>query len=328
MAEPVKRQLAMVIDLNKCIGCHTCSIACKTQWTNRSGREGMWWNNVETQPGEGFPRGYATMGGGFDENGNLRSAREPSREDYGIPWEYDQAAALEKGGDAWLRPHVKPTWGPNWDEDEGAGEYPNAYYFYLPRLCNHCTEPACLEACSRKAIYKRQEDGVVLVDQERCRGYRHCVAACPYKKVFFNEQSASSEKCIFCFPRIENGQATACAQQCVGRTRWLSFRDDREGPVYRLVEEFKVALPLHPEWGTEPNVFYVPPTSPPRFGPDGKPEDESRIPLNVLENLFGSGVKPALDTLAIERSKKGRGEESQLMDLLIGYRRSDHFKLS
>ena len=328
MTDQTKRQLSMVLDLNKCIGCHTCSIACKTQWTNRSGREAMWWNNVETQPGKGFPRSYAETGGGFDADGRLRKGSEPTREDYGIPWEYDYEGTLMGGADPWLRPDAKPTWGPNWDEDEGEGEYPNAYYFYLPRICNHCSNPACLAACSRNAIYKRQEDGIVLIDQERCRGYRYCVAACPYKKVYFNEKLSKAEKCLFCYPRIEKGLPMACAQQCVGRIRLVGYREDPDGPIYKLVEQYKVALPLHSEWGTEPNVFYVPPTAPPRWGPDGKPEKEPRIPLAFLESLFGPGVKDALDTLADERRKKAKGEESELMDLLIGYRHQDMFKLS
>lgn len=82
-------------------------------------------------------------------------------------------------------------WGPNWEEDQGAGEFPNGYFFYLPRLCNHCSNPACLAACPRQAIYKREEDGIVLIDQERCRGYRYCVAACPYKKIYFNPWRAA-----------------------------------------------------------------------------------------------------------------------------------------
>jgi dimethylsulfide dehydrogenase subunit beta/complex iron-sulfur molybdoenzyme family reductase subunit beta len=205
----------MVMDLNKCIGCHTCTSACKTQWTNRNGREYMYWNNVETKPGDGYPRYYEASGGGFDENGQLKMGKLPSAEDYGEPWEYNYEEALMTGTDPWLRPNVKPTWGPNWDEDEGEGLYPNSYHFYLPRICNHCTNPACLAACSRNAIYKRQEDGIVLIDQERCRGYRYCVTACPYKKVYFNEQVSKSEKCIFCYPRIEKGLPTACAQQCV-----------------------------------------------------------------------------------------------------------------
>ena len=324
----VKRQLSMVLDLNKCIGCHTCSTACKLMWTNRNGREFMYWNNVETQPGLGYPRDYQQMGGGFDAEGALRLGRQPSQDDYGVPWEYNYEEALMTGTDPWLRPNVKPTWGANWDEDEGEGDYPNSYYFYLPRLCNHCDNPACLAACSRNAIYKRQEDGIVLVDQERCRGYRYCVNACPYKKIYFNEEISKSEKCIFCYPRIEKGLPTACAQQCVGRIRWIGYRDDEEGPIHLLVEKYKVALPLHGEWGTQPNVFYVPPTSPSKYASDGRAMDEQRIPLEYLESLFGPTTSEARATLERERQAKADGRDSELMDTLIGFKHAEMFKLS
>lgn len=322
------RQISMVMDLNKCIGCQTCTSACKLMWTNRNGREYMYWNNVETQPGKGYPRDYENMGGGFDKDGALKLGRDPSMDDYGVPWEYNYSEALMTGTDPWLRPNVKPTWGANWDEDQGEGEYPNSYYFYLPRLCNHCTNPACLAACSRNAIYKRQEDGIVLIDQERCRGYRYCVNACPYKKVYFNEKISKSEKCIFCYPRIEKGLATACARQCVGRIRWIGYLDDTEGPIHTLVNKYKVALPLHPEWGTQPNVFYVPPSSPPKFGKNGEELDEPRVPLEYLESLFGPGVKEALETVKRERRAKAEGKKSELMDTLIGFVHAEMFKLS
>lgn len=324
----IKRQISMVLDLNKCIGCQTCTSACKLMWTNRNGREYMYWNNVETMPGKGYPRDYQEMGGGFDKDGALKLGQQPSMDDYGVPWEYNYTEALMTGTDPWLRPNVKPTWGANWDEDQGEGEYPNSYYFYLPRLCNHCANPACLAACSRNAIYKRQEDGIVLVDQERCRGYRYCVNACPYKKIYFNEEVSKSEKCIFCYPRIEKGLATACARQCVGRIRWIGYLDDVNGPIHTLVNKYKVALPLHPEWGTQPNVFYVPPSSPPRFGKNGEELDEPRVPLAYLESLFGSGVKDALETVKRERRAKAQGKKSELMDTLIGFVHSEMFKLS
>ena len=80
--EEGKRQLCMVIDLNKCIGCHTCTIACKLQWTNRNGRDYMYWNNVETHPGEGYPRDWQTLGGGFDANGVVQFSPLPKIEVY------------------------------------------------------------------------------------------------------------------------------------------------------------------------------------------------------------------------------------------------------
>jgi dimethylsulfide dehydrogenase subunit beta/complex iron-sulfur molybdoenzyme family reductase subunit beta len=322
------RQLAMVLDLNKCIGCQTCTVACKMQWTNRGGREYMYWNNVETQPGQGYPRHYAAMGGGNDTDGNARIGELPSAEDYGAPWEYDHAGTLlENAASPWLKPDVEPVNGPNWDEDQGEGDFPNSYYFYLPRLCNHCSEPSCLKACPAKAVYKRDRDGIVLIDQDRCKGYQMCVRACPYKKSFFNAAIGRSEKCIFCYPRVEKGVAPACAAQCVGRIRLVGFRDDRDGPIWKLVEQYRVALPLRPDFNTEPNVFYVPPSAPPAFDAEGRPAGD-RIPRAVLERLFGPGVGAALDTLAAERAKKASGAGSELMDLLIGFRQAEMFKLA
>ena len=93
--------------------------------------------------------------------------------------------------------------------------------FYFPRICNHCINPACVASCPSGALYKRGEDGIVLIDQKVCRAWRSCVAACPYKKTYFNWQTGKSEKCILCFPRVETGQAPACFHSCVGRIRYL-----------------------------------------------------------------------------------------------------------
>jgi nitrate reductase / nitrite oxidoreductase, beta subunit len=92
---------------------------------------------------------------------------------------------------------------------------------YLPRLCEHCLNPSCAASCPSGAIYKREEDGIVLIDQEKCRGWRMCVSGCPYKKIYYNWESGKSEKCTFCYPRIESGQPTVCSETCVGRIRYL-----------------------------------------------------------------------------------------------------------
>lgn len=322
-----KRQLAMVMDLNKCIGCQTCTVACKTQWTNRNGREYMYWNNVETKPGAGYPAKWEDMGGGFDERGELKDGHVPSRSsDYGTPWDYnlDDVASGEL-----LEAQQKLEVGPNWDEDQGAGDFPNSYYFYLPRICNHCSNPGCLAACPRGAIFKRDQDGIVLVDHERCEGLRYCIAGCPYKKIYFNPKLFKSEKCIFCFPRIEKGLPPACAHQCVGRIRFVGYLDDEDSQVYKLVHKYKVALPLHEEYGTVPNVFYVPPMpGPPKFDAHGKPiKDSERIPISYLESLFGPETRRALGVLEkeIERRKAGKG--SELLDMLIAFKHSDMFRL-
>jgi ethylbenzene hydroxylase subunit beta/complex iron-sulfur molybdoenzyme family reductase subunit beta len=322
-----KRQLAMVFDLNKCLGCQTCTIACKTLWTRDEGMESMWWTIVNTMPGEGTPRGWEESGGGFHESGVAKAGRLPGKEEFGEAWEfnYDEVFYNGNGQQVHLKPKKEPTWGPNWDEDQGGGEYPNSYYFYVPRICNHCTHPACLEACPRSAIFKREEDGIVLIDEEACKGYRFCMEACPYKRIYFNFARGVAQKCIFCFPRLEKGVAPACARQCPGRLRFVGYLDDPQGPIYQLVEKWKVALPLHGGFGTQPNVFYVPPLAPPRLNEKGAVDRaKPRIPREYLRGLFGSGVDAALETLETEIGKRRRGEKSELMDLLIVYRWPEH----
>jgi ethylbenzene hydroxylase subunit beta/complex iron-sulfur molybdoenzyme family reductase subunit beta len=324
-----KHQLAMVMDLNKCLGCHTCTIACKRLWTREEGMDYMWWNTVNTQPGSGTPRDWEEMGGGY-RDGKAQAGKLPSRRDFGEAWEfnYDEVFYKGKGDSVYLKVvGDEPEWGPNWDEDQGAGEYPNSYYFYLPRICNHCTNPACLESCPRKAIIKREDNGIVLIDEERCRGYLFCMEACPYKKIYFNESQKVAQKCIFCFPRIENSVAPACARQCPGRIRFVGYLDDPAGPIHKLVKTWKVAIPLHPGYGTEPNVFYVPPLAPPSFDEQGNiDESKPRIPIDYLRHLFGPDVDTALATLKAEMEKTRSGAKSELMDLLIAYKWTDMFK--
>jgi complex iron-sulfur molybdoenzyme family reductase subunit beta len=292
----------------------------------------MYWNNVETYPGAGYPKNWQEAGGGFDAAGDLQPGIIPSIEtDYGVPWDYNYD---EMQDGAILHPQVNgkevnPTWGPNWDEDVGTGTYgEDNYFFYIPRICNHCTNPGCLSACPRDAIFKREEDGVVLVDLDRCQGYRYCIAGCPYKKIYFNPKLSKSEKCILCFPRVEQGLPPACAQQCVGRIRLVGFLDDEEGQVYKLVHKYKVALPLRPDYGTQPNVYYVPPVfSPDKYDADGAPIDEGRIPDAELEKLFGGAVHHAKKTILAEREKRRQTGESELMDILIAYQHQDMFRL-
>ena len=95
--------------------------------------------------------------------------------------------------------------------------------FYLPRICEHCLNPSCMASCPSGAIYKRDEDGIVLVDQDRCRGWRQCITGCPYKKIYFNHKTGKAEKCTFCYPRIEVGLPTVCSETCVGRLRYLGL---------------------------------------------------------------------------------------------------------
>lgn len=325
------RQLATVIDLNKCLGCQTCSVACKNLWTKRPGTEHMRWANVTTYPGKGYPRDYEKKGGGFS-NGEPQPGKIPSMIDSGDDFQFNHSEVYYEGKGQSVRLHPvskvtgkDPDWGYNWDEDQGGGQWPNPFFFYLARMCNHCTKPACLEACPTGAIFKREKDGIVLIDQDRCKGHRHCVEACPYKAVYFNPVAEKSEKCILCFPRLDKGIANACNRQCPGRVRAFGYLDDRDSQVHKLVNKWKVALPLHPEYGTGPNVFYVPPMGARAFGADGEITDGSRIPLDVLEGLFGPDVGRVLDVLRTERENMKAGRGSELMDILISKKWTDRF---
>jgi nitrate reductase beta subunit len=102
-------------------------------------------------------------------------------------------------------------------------EFEQVFMFYLPRICEHCLNPSCVASCPSGAMYKRSEDGIVLVDQDRCRGWRFCVSGCPYKKVYFNHRTGKAEKCTLCVPRIEAGEPTICSETCVGRLRYLGL---------------------------------------------------------------------------------------------------------
>jgi DMSO reductase family type II enzyme iron-sulfur subunit len=280
----------------------------------------MYWNNVETRPGEGYPKDWENMGGGF-QGQQPDPGRFPNNSEYGLGphgeiVDYDYETGLFQGGGI-VQAFPQPTWLSNWDEDQGDGTFPNSYYFYLPRICNHCDRPACLEACPRNAIYKREEDGIVLVDQARCRGYRQCVRTCPYKKTFFNTSTRKTEKCIFCYPRIEDGKANACAVQCPGRIRHVGLVTDTNSDVYKLAKQYNVALPLHPEYETGPNVYYVPPFSgPSQVDPNGRLLSVDRIPIDYLRFLFSTAVDTAIATLRSERDTVAAGGTSEILDIL------------
>ncbi len=322
-AQKASHQIAWVFDLNKCSGCQTCSVACKVHWTLEDETESMWWCTVNTQPGRGTPRDYEKMGGGYDGAGKPVLGHLPTPEEFGEAWDFNWKEVYYggKGQQAFLEPSKgQPTWGMNWDEDQGGGEYPNAYFFYLPRLCNHCSQPACLEACSSGALYKREVDGLVLRDEERCQGAQDCMRACPYKKIYFNAERGVAQQCIGCFPRLEKGVAPACVRQCPGRAVFVGFIDDDDSAVFKQVHRWRVALPRHPEWDTEPNVFYIPPLSPYKLREaNSVDESERRLPLDYLESLFGPEAGAARRTLEDHMARRKRGESSELLDTLIAY---------
>ncbi|MBY6191860.1 nitrate reductase subunit beta [Microbulbifer agarilyticus] len=267
----VRAQIGMVLNLDKCIGCHTCSITCKNVWTSREGVEYAWFNNVESKPGIGYPKDWENQErwkGGWirKKNGKLQPKAGskwrilanifanpdlPEIDDFYEPYTFEYEW-LQKAPELQAQPSAKPRsmvtgqaltkieWSGNWEDDlsgefskrsvdynfsgiekEIYGQFEQTFLMYLPRLCEHCLNPSCVASCPSGAIYKREEDGIVLIDQDKCRGWRMCVSGCPYKKIYYNWSSGKSEKCIFCYPRIEAGMPTVCSETCVGRIRYL-----------------------------------------------------------------------------------------------------------
>ena len=403
----IRSQVGMVLNLDKCIGCHTCSVTCKNVWTSREGMEYAWFNNVESKPGLGYPHDWENQdkwkGGWIRKiNGKLTprmgsrvgvlakifaNPDVPALDDYYEPFDFDYQH-LHNAPAGKHQPVARPRSlitgqrmekienGPNWEEILGGefskrskdqnfahiqkemyGQFEHTFMMYLPRLCEHCLNPACVATCPSGAIYKRAEDGIVLIDQDKCRGWRMCLTGCPYKKIYFNWKSGKSEKCIFCYPRIESGEPTVCSETCVGRIRYLGvllydadgieqaaaatdeknlyqrqmdiFLDPHDplviaeaqkqgiplsvieaaqrSPVYKMAVEWKLALPLHPEYRTLPMVWYVPPLSPIQSAADSGalphsgvlPDVESlRIPVQYLANLLTAGdTQPVLMAL-------------------------------
>jgi nitrate reductase beta subunit len=291
-----KRQITYVFDTNKCIACQTCTVACKTTWTAGKGEETIFFNNVETKPYGGYPQKW-----------DVNSLKQLKDQEWDANGMYKGSTIFENTPqgervNGW-RPDERSYSSPNIGEDEVNGIMEkgaffsgihDVWMFYLARICNHCSYPACLAACPRKAIYKREEDGIVLIDQSRCRGYKECVKACPYKKTFFNMVTRVSEKCIGCYPLIEKGEQPRCVTTCIGKIRMQGFMEDlkeprKDNPIDMIVRIKKVALPLYPQFGTQPNVYYVPPV---------------HVPKDFLYQMFGPNVEETVNIYKNMRDDK------------------------
>ena len=173
---------------------------------------------------------------------------------------------------------------------------------------------------------KRESDGIVVIDARSCDECGLCAAACPYKIPMENLTAGTYEMCDFCSSRVENDYAPVCAKSCPARGMYFGYLDDESSFVHKLVKQYQVALPLRPDYGTQPNVYYVPPfIRPSTLGAGNKPTGISDIPIDLLRNYFGGGVDKALATLREHRAKAERGESSELMDLLIIYKWADAF---
>jgi tetrathionate reductase subunit B len=183
-AKQSRIQYGMLIDTRRCIGCHSCSVACKA--------------------------------------------------------EFDVPLGVNK----------------SWVEYTEKGTFPNVNRHFLPRLCNHCSEPQCVAVCPTGATYKRPQDGIVVVDSGLCIGCKYCIQACPYDARFLNPVTNFADKCDFCIHRVSKGLLPSCVNSCIGGARIFGDVNDPESEISRQIAANAVTV-LRPGKGTEPNVYYI-----------------------------------------------------------------------
>ena len=213
-----KHQWAFGVDAEKCIGCLRCVEACKRE------------NNVspDAHHFRTWVERYVTLEG--EEKARIDSQADPVN--------------IEASG------------------AEGQYRFANRYKdakvekaFFVPKLCNHCTNPACVQVCPTGATYKT-EDGVVVIDHTYCIGCQYCVQACPYGARFFNEEKGVTDKCTWCYHRITKGLQPACVEVCPVGARIFGDRNDKQSLISQFIQNHRVQV-LRPETGNAPNVFYV-----------------------------------------------------------------------
>ncbi|HTA66068.1 MAG TPA: 4Fe-4S dicluster domain-containing protein [Xanthomonadaceae bacterium] len=242
---PSQRKLGLVIDLDTCVGCHACAVACK-EWNaggiagpltdeNPYGKDpfGVWFNRVHS---------YDVAGLGEAE-----------------------AGARTKGPDLTV---------------------------HFPRSCLHCEQPACVTVCPTGASYKRADDGIVLVDEDKCIGCKLCSWACPYGAREYSAVEGVMKKCTLCVDRIynehldETERQPACVQACPTRARHFGDLGDPESKVSKLVAE-RGGRDLLPELGYRPTNKYLPPR--PRRG-----ANQATEALHADEKLDPKALPPVL----------------------------------
>ena len=127
--------------------------------------------------------------------------------------------------------------------------------FFVPKLCNQCAHPPCVQVCPVGATFATR-DGVVLVDRERCLGCRYCIQACPYGARYLDHRSNVADKCTFCYHRITQGLQPACVEVCPTQARVFGDLRSRASRLVRLQRMEKLAV-LKPALNTEPKVYYA-----------------------------------------------------------------------
>ena len=213
-----KHRWAFGVDATKCIGCLRCVEACKREndVPLTAHHFRTWVERVVYLEGEDQPR--------IDSQQDpVNIAASGSEGEYRFANRYE-GAKVEKA-------------------------------FFVPKLCNQCTHPACVQVCPVGATYKGV-DGVVLIDHKYCIGCRYCVQACPYGARFFDEEKGVSDKCTWCYHRITKGLQPACVEVCPVGARVFGDARDAQSPISLFIRNNRVQV-LKPETGNGPNVYYV-----------------------------------------------------------------------
>ena len=235
---PSKKKLGLVIDLDTCVGCHACATSCKE------------WN-----------------AGGIA--GPLTDERPYGKDPQGVWFNRVHSYELEAE-----RPHPSPL--PH--AGEGAAPPQPAQTLHFPRSCLHCETPACVTVCPTGASYKRVDDGIVLVVEDKCIGCKLCSWACPYGAREYSEVEGVMKKCTLCVDRIYNehldeaDRQPACVQACPTKARHFGDLGDPDSAVSKLVAD-RNGVALMPELGYAPTNRYLPPR--PRRNGDEDHADET-----------------------------------------------------
>ena len=213
-----KHQWAFGVDATKCIGCLRCVEACKTEnAVPKNAHQFRTWVERYVHI-EGDPEVHIDS-----QQDPVNIAASGSQKEFRFANRYKDAK-VEKA-------------------------------FFVPKLCNQCTHPACVQVCPTGATY-RTEDGVVLIDHDYCIGCRYCVQACPYGARYFDEDRGVSDKCNWCYHRITKGLQPTCVEVCPVGARVFGNLKDKESPISLFIRNNRVHV-LRPETGNAPNVFYV-----------------------------------------------------------------------
>lgn len=157
----------------------------------------------------------------------------------------------------WDLPALKESYRTRVFEVEDTNRFGKASVKFLPVLCNHCDNAACVDVCPTGASFKREEDGIVLVEPDMCIGCKACMVACTYNARYYDEEAKTVDKCTFCLPRVLQGLDPACVTTCVGESRVFGDLNDENSEVSKLLKDATSIKRLKEAEGANPNVYYI-----------------------------------------------------------------------